>query len=131
MATVVMERPNSSNSGNALRRPSRTRGLTVRVSVDGDGTVTIAAGGKLDIYTAARLRRRMDQHDPGVEPVVIDISRVSLVDSTGLGTLLSYANRARRGGMRLGLVCGPEFAALLAITRMVDAFDLTPVDEVG
>jgi anti-sigma B factor antagonist len=98
------------------------------VLADSDGNVTLRISGKLDIYTAAQLRTRMDRHDPAVESISVDISEVWHIDSTGLGTLMSFANRARRSGRRLGLVCGPEFLELLEFTRMTDAFDLMPTD---
>jgi anti-sigma B factor antagonist/stage II sporulation protein AA (anti-sigma F factor antagonist) len=93
--------------------------------------VAIRAAGKLDIYTIARLRERMARYDLTAGDVVLDVSGVTLVDSSGLGTLLSLANRARQGGGRLALICTPALAEVLEIARLADAFDLTIVDEVG
>jgi len=115
-------------SSRAMRRhPAPSRCLTVQVVADADGAVTLRAAGNLDIYTIARLRERMARHDPGTGRVVLDMSGVTLIDSSGLGTLLSFANRARRGGACLGLVCTPELAEVLAIARLAEAFDLTLV----
>jgi anti-anti-sigma factor len=105
-------------------RPAPTRGLSVQVSVDEHDAVTVRAAGNLDIYTIARLRQRMSRHDLSDGRLVLDVSDVTLIDSSGLGTLLSFANRARRGGSRLPLVCRPELADALEIARLTDAFDL-------
>ena len=109
------------------RRPTPTRGLTVHTSTDADGIVTVRASGNLDIYTIARLRQRMARHDLSDGHVVLDVSGVTLIDSSGLGTLLSFANRARRDGSRLALVCRQDLAGVLQIARLTEAFDLTLV----
>jgi anti-anti-sigma factor len=105
--------------------------LTVQVGVDVHGVVTVRAAGNLDIYTAARLRQRMARHDLADGRVVLDVSAVTLVDSAGLGTLMSFASRARQGGSRLALVCTARLAELLEIARLADAFDLTLVSDAG
>ncbi len=81
--------------------------------------------GKLDIYTVSRLTDRLARHDATTHPIVLDVSGVTLIDSAGLVTLVSLANRARRGDSRLELVCTPAFARLLDVARLTDAFDLT------
>ena len=127
MATAMMDAPPDAPARTVRSRPSRPRGLTVQVSVDELDVVTVRAVGNLDIYTASRLRQRMDRHDLATGRVVLDISAVTLVDSAGLGTLMSFANRARQAGSRLALVCTPRLAELLEIARLADAFDLTLV----
>jgi anti-anti-sigma factor len=124
-SAATMEAPGTA-ARRAPRRQTPSRGLTVRVTNEGD-LVTVRAVGKLDIYTIPRLRREMTRHDPESEHVVIDMSRVTLIDSSGLGTLLSFANRARRSGRRLGLVCTPELAEVLEIARLANAFEITLV----
>ncbi len=111
-------------SRQADRRPTPTRGLSVRITVDEHDVVTVRAAGNLDIYTIARLRQRMARHDLSVGNLVLDVSDVMLIDSSGLGTLLSFANRARRSGSRLPLICRPDLADVLEIARLTDAFDL-------
>ena len=108
-------------------RPVPARGLSMQVAVDEHGVVTVRAAGNLDIYTIARLRQRMARHDLSDGRVVLDVSDVTLIDSSGLGTLLAFANRARRAGSRLPLICRPDLADVLGIARLSDAFDLTIV----
>lgn len=129
MATALMDAPADAPSRTARTRAGRPRGLTVQASVDECDVITVRAMGNLDIYTASELRQRLSRHDPAGGGVVLDVSAVTLVDSAGLGTLMSFANRARRGGSRLTLICTPQLAELLVIARLTDAFDLRVVRE--
>ena len=108
MATALTDAPMDAPARTVRPRTARPRGLTVQVSVDEHDVVTVSAAGNLDIYTASRLRQRMGRHDLAAGRVVLDVSAVTLVDSAGLGTLMSFANRARQGGSRLSLVCTPR-----------------------
>ncbi len=125
---ISLSDPPTTKASSPRRRSATRRGLTVHVNASDPDAVAITAAGQLDIYTMARLRDRLNRHDLDVEDVVLDVSRVTLIDSSGLGTLLSFANRARHGGRRLALVCTSELADVLRITRLADAFDLTIVD---
>ncbi|MDX6645399.1 MAG: hypothetical protein QOK40_1126 [Miltoncostaeaceae bacterium] len=69
--------------------------------------VHLALEGELDIYTTASFRARVRRYDPARLQLVIDVGAVTMIDSAGLGALLSLRNEAHRGGGRLGLVC-PE-----------------------
>ena len=67
--------------------------------------VVVALEGDLDIYTTARFRERVRHYDPAEVQMVIDLAKVGLLDSAGLGALVSLRNEARRGGTPLGIVC--------------------------
>lgn len=70
-----------------------------------DGVILVTLGGELDIYTVAGFRQDLEDVDPAAQPLVIDLSEVTLLDSSGLGALVSLLNRARSGAGRLGLIC--------------------------
>jgi anti-anti-sigma factor len=53
--------------------------------------------------------------------MVIDLAKVGLLDSAGLGALVSLRNQARRGGAPLGLVCSDR-----RIVRLFWATGLRP-----
>lgn len=129
VATALMDAPTDAPARTIRSRPARPRGLTIQVSVDEHEVVTVRAAGNLDIYTASRLRQRMARQELADGRIVLDVSAVSLVDSAGLGTLMSFANRARQGGSRLALICTPRLAELLEIAHLADAFDLTLVSD--
>lgn len=70
-----------------------------------DGVTLVVLGGELDIYTVAGFRRYLEDIDAGATPVVIDLTDVTLLDSSGLGALVSLLNRVRAGEGQLGLIC--------------------------
>ncbi|MGE0028705.1 MAG: STAS domain-containing protein [Thermoleophilia bacterium] len=70
-----------------------------------DGVTLVTLGGELDIYTVAGFRHDLEEVDPAARPLVIDLTDVTLLDSSGLGALVSLLNRARTGDGQLGLIC--------------------------
>ena len=86
-------------------------------------TSVIALSGELDIYTVPTFRSALDMHDPAREQLVVDLSEVTLLDSSGLGTLVSVLNRAREGNGQLGLVCPQrQIRRVFEITGLRRAF---------
>ena len=79
-------------------------GLTVN-SQTHDDLVVLSLEGELDIYTVGAFRQESDKIDPAAAQVVVDLTDVSLLDSSGLGALVSLLNRARAAGGLLGIVC--------------------------
>ena len=69
------------------------------------GVTLVVLGGELDIYTVAGFRRDLEEIDASAGPVVVDLTDVTLLDSSGLGALVSLLNRVRAGEGRLGLIC--------------------------
>ena len=72
-------------------------------------THVVAPRGEIDVLTAPRLGRRLlGLADEGKRNVVVDLSRVTFIDSTGIGVLLDALRQltSRRG--RLVLVCPTE-----------------------
>jgi anti-sigma B factor antagonist len=82
--------------------------MTVEITTAARATYTLVAPhGDLDIDTAPRLRRvAVDQLARGVE-LVVDLSGVGFMDSSGVGCLVAIRREARRSGVELSLVC-PE-----------------------
>lgn len=72
-----------------------------------DGTTLITLAGELDIYTVAGFRQEIEDVAVPGRTIVIDLHDVTLLDSSGLGALVSLLNQTRAGQGRLGLVC-PE-----------------------
>ncbi len=67
--------------------------LEVRISRDGERCVAELAG-ELDVSTSERLRAELLQLiDDGCRSLVIDMSELLLIDSTGLGVLVGVLKR--------------------------------------
>jgi len=74
-----------------------------------DRTHVVAPHGEVDALTAPRLGRRLlGLADEGKTRLVVDLSNVTFMDSTGIGVLLNALRqlRSRKGG--LVLVCPTE-----------------------
>lgn len=70
-----------------------------------DGITLVVLSGELDIYTVSTFRSDLETLDPAASSLVLDLSDVTLLDSSGLGALVSLLNRARAGDGQLGLIC--------------------------
>jgi anti-anti-sigma factor len=84
------------------------------------GAVHVVIGGELDISTAQRLEddlRRVEADRP--ELIVLDLKRLSFMDSTGLRLLVTADSRAREEGRRLAIVQGNEMVQrVMRLTRL-------------
>lgn len=79
------------------------------VSRDGDRAV-VRLHGELDLASAPEAEATitaLEEEDPPAT-LVLDLSGVRFLDSTGLRFILAADSRARRSGRRLQLVPGPE-----------------------
>lgn len=78
--------------------------LTV-ITEDREDLTVVTLAGELDIYTVPNFRQDIERHDPADRQMVVDLTGVTLLDSSGLGALVSLLNRARAGIGQLGVVC--------------------------
>lgn len=92
-------------------------------AVDAD-THVIEVGGQVDLYSAPDLKRRTSSViDAGVRCVIMDLSRVTFMDSTGLGILIGARKRLRRSGAEVVLVItNYDVEHLLEITGLDGTF---------
>jgi anti-sigma B factor antagonist len=101
--------------------------FSVTVSTDGDRT-TVALRGELDLSGVDRAREAIDQaQDSGASLLVLDLSELDFVDSTGLEVMLRAARRAQDEGRRL-IVQRPSryvrrLLELTAIDRSLDVVE--------
>jgi anti-anti-sigma factor len=83
--------------------------------------VRIVVAGELDLVGAPRLEQTLRTFlYTGFGRVVLDLRRLSFMDSTGLHLVLRYAEAARRAKLQFGLIAGPP-----AVQRV---FELTGTD---
>jgi anti-sigma B factor antagonist len=99
--------------------------LTLAVHADGDRMVLTVAG-EVDLATAPQLRAKLtDLVDNGTGSVVVDLTPVAFIDSTGLEALLAGRQRAQARGHTIQLVC-PEGQAL-RVLRLTGIETVFPV----
>ena len=84
------------------------RGSAVEVRRRGGETV-VAPSGELDLASAPAVRDALaGALADGAGAVVVDLSRVTFLDSTGLAALLNAARRLRRAGRSFAVVGARE-----------------------
>jgi anti-sigma B factor antagonist len=98
--------------------------LSLETSIDGRAAV-IALSGDLDLAGAAELEQELARIEGGFDgAIVLDLSRVEFMDSSGLRTIAVSTQRAESHGRRLALVPGAEqVMRVFEITRMRERLD--------
>jgi anti-sigma B factor antagonist len=104
---------------------------TFDVTADDRGaSVHLRLSGELDISTAPKVEDELARVEPNrPETIVLDLSNLAFMDSTGLRLLIAADTRARQQGRRLVIVKGPEAVQrVFRITRLEERLDI--VDDV-
>jgi len=98
-----------------------------------DDLPIVRARGEIDVSTAPTLRAELTSLPDGADRVVVDLSEVTFLDSTGLGVLIGAMKRMRDGEAegRVDLVVTrPHIQKVLEVTGLTSVFTLfDSVDE--
>ena len=90
------------------------------------GLTVVSPYGEVDVATAPALREHLDQvieRDRG--PVVIDLTSVTFIDSTGLGVLISARKLCADAERDLRIVVSePRIRKVFEITGLTDHFTM-------
>jgi anti-sigma B factor antagonist len=95
-------------------------------SAERDGLVHVSLRGELDLSTVGKVDDEL-QSVEGSSPnvVLLDLSDLTFLDSTGLRCVVRADERAREAGRRLVVVKGPEAVQrVFEITRLEDRLEL-------
>ena len=106
------------------------RGMERRIVVMGLEIATTRVGqslvfalqGELDVYKVGRFSAAVDGVNASA-PVVVDLSGVDLVDSSGLAALMRLSHRVRPT-----LCCSQSLVRVLTITGLLEQFDIAGPD---
>jgi anti-sigma B factor antagonist len=93
-----------------------------------DGYELLSVEGELDVATAPRMIAALNAVVGELAtPLVVDLSSVDFMDSTGLALLMNAYRRVRRRGQGFAIVCpaGP-IARVFEIVDMVDSLHVCP-----
>jgi anti-sigma B factor antagonist len=99
-------------------------GVSVSVSIRSQGAVSVLdVGGDVDVHTASAVRDALNRElDSGRRDIVVDLERVTFIDSTGLGVLVAGHHRLAADGGQLRVVCAQD-----RILRLLDITGLRQV----
>jgi len=92
-------------------------------TTDEDGVAVVSAHGEIDVATAPELRQAIvEVASAGPGPLVIDLTDVDFLDSTGLGVLVSGLKRFR--------TMGTDVILVIASNRIMKVFEITGLTQV-
>jgi len=99
--------------------------FVVEPRTEGSWTV-VDVQGEVDMFTAPKLREALVQEtDQGKNRIIVDLTRVSFMDSTGLGTLVGGLKRVKENDGTLALVCSHRpVLRVLSITGLTNVFPI-------
>ena len=96
--------------------------LELETDKRGDRSV-VTLRGEIDVYTAPRLRQALiDLVEGGATQIVVDMSAVDFLDSTGLGVLVGGLKRVRMKEGSLSIVTSQD--------KILKIFDITGLNKV-
>ena len=92
-------------------------------TTDQDGRSVVATTGEVDLYTAPTLDAELTRVvSSGVTAVVVDLTGVEFLDSTGLSVIVKALKRVREAGGTLSVVVASE--------RVAKVFRITGLDQI-
>ena len=91
---------------------------------EAEGRTVVSVAGEIDVYTAPRLREEITELvAAGTYDIVIDMSEVEFLDSTGLGVLVGGLKKVRAHDGSLHLVCNQDrLLKIFLITGLAKVF---------
>ena len=96
-----------------------------------EGLVLVSLRGELDLSTVEKVEDELSRiEDRGDKMLVLDLSGLSFLDSTGLRLMVTADQRARKSGRSLALVKGPDTVhRVFTITKLDERLKM--VDDVA
>lgn len=91
------------------------------VTRDDHGWTVVSLTGEIDVVTAPRLREHLAAVCESAPRIIVDLTHVDFLDSTGLGVLVGAMKRARSRDRTLRLVCPcPQIRNVLTVTGLAE-----------
>jgi anti-sigma B factor antagonist len=96
-----------------------------------DGLPVVAVKGEVDVYSAPTLKDNLTALlDAGQPTIVVDLTDVAFLDSTGLGALISARSASDQAGGSLPIVATQDrILKLFTITGLDGVFSIHPTVE--
>ena len=96
-----------------------------------EGVAVVELEGELDVYSAPQFKEALLQGiAEGAQRIIVDLAKVTFIDSSGLSVLVSGAKRVRRGEGTLDIVCRDDnIRRIFEITGLDRIFGIYPTRE--
>jgi anti-sigma B factor antagonist len=121
------EQQDAAQGGPAGTAEPREALARFHVSTDGDDErVVLMVEGEVDTFTSARLRDALNEAlERGPTEIVLDLSNMELIDSTGLGVLVGALKKLReRDGVMVLRYPTPAVMRVLSIVGLTTYFTI-------
>jgi anti-sigma B factor antagonist len=91
-------------------------------------TTTVALAGEVDVLTVDQVRVALEEALAGrPREIVVDMSELTFIDSTGLGALIFGFQRARDAGIRFRLAHPTRTVnQILVLSGLLEVVEVTP-----
>lgn len=101
--------------------------MELGIRTERDGSVcTVALEGEVDVYTAPSLKARLvELIDDDCTSIILDLEKVTFIDSSGLGVLVGALRRAREKGGAVRIICTRD--SVLKIFRITGLDKVFPI----
>jgi anti-sigma B factor antagonist len=97
-----------------------------------DGVTIVALDGDVDLESSPDARRVILDCVNRKQPVLVDLSGVGYIDSSGVASLVESFQTARKGGLNFGLVSVSDGALrVLQLARLDKVFAIYPSRDEG
>ena len=94
-------------------------------STENEGVVILVVNGEININTSPELKKHFEKQT--LKKIVVDLERVTYVDSSGLATLVELLKKTKVRGGSLGLSGMPDkIKSLFEITKLDKLFSVFP-----
>ena len=99
--------------------------ISVKTSAGQRGWIVVVKG-EVDIATSPELRRQLERLTDDDEPIVVDVTEMSFIDSSGLGVLVEVLKHRREAGAGAVALRGMQepVRRVFEITGLTDLFEL-------
>ena len=101
----------------------------VEVALHSDTTAVVSLIGEHDLSLGDALRGALENAAEQRSCVLVDLSRCTLLDSTGIAVLLDAHNRVRAAQGRFALVIAPGQGAVARVAELIRLGDLVPISQ--
>jgi len=109
------------STSNAANYPPST--LNLRIYKTEDATV-VQCSGRLTLDFTATLKSEVKNLIPQSKRIVLDLTGLAFMDSSGLGAIVSLYVSAKKAGCELGLInFNKQVRELLGITHVLSVFE--------
>lgn len=100
--------------------------LRVEVERPEEGMAVLKLAGEVDVYTSPRVKQEIvDLLNGGATKLVVDLSAVEYLDSTGLGVLIGGLKRTKEREGDLKIACDNlRIMRIFEITGLTKIFDI-------